>query len=67
MPKKLDDDIKNNDIDLKGQQELLAAKKKELGEIDAKYDEYKRRYQELTTGAVPKAAAAPAGAASPKK
>jgi len=67
MPKKLEDDIRNNETDLKGQQELLAAKRKELGEIDAKYDEYKRRYQVLTTGAVPKAATAPVGAAAPKK
>ena len=67
MPKKLQDQIKNNEIDIKAQQEMLAAKKKELGEINAKYDEDKRRYLELTTGAKPKAAAAPAGAASPKK
>lgn len=67
MPKKLQDEIKNNEIDIKGQQEMLAAKKKELGEINAKYDEDKRRYLELTAGAKPKAAAAPAGAASPKK
>jgi DNA repair exonuclease SbcCD ATPase subunit len=65
MPKKLQDDLKNNEIDLKGQQDALAAKKKELGEINAKFDADKRRYVELTTGA--KAAAAPAGAASPKK
>ncbi|MBI5911221.1 MAG: DUF4124 domain-containing protein [Betaproteobacteria bacterium] len=58
MPKKLQDDIKNNEIDLKGQQDTLAAKKKELGDINAKYDEDKRRYLELT-GAKPKAAAAP--------
>jgi len=56
MPKKLQDDIKNTEIDLKGQQDALAAKKKELGEINAKYDEDKRRYLELT-GAKPKAAA----------
>ena len=66
MPKKLQDDIKNNEIDVKGQQDALAAKKKELGEINAKYDEDKRRYLELT-GAKPKAAAAPAGAAAAKK
>lgn len=58
MPKKLQDDIKNNEIDLKGQQDTLAAKKKELGEINAKYDEDKRRYLELT-GAKPKAATPP--------
>jgi len=58
MPKKLQDDIKNNEIDLKGQQDALAGKKKELGEINAKYDEDKRRYLELT-GAKPKAAPSP--------
>lgn len=58
MPKKLQDDIKNNDIDLKVQQDALASKQKELGEINAKYDEDKRRYVELT-GAKPKSAAAP--------
>jgi len=56
MPKKLQDDIRNNEIDLKGQQDTLAAKAKELGEINAKYDEDKRRYLELT-GAKPKATA----------
>ena len=58
MPKKLQDDIKNNEIDLKVQQDALASKRKELGEINAKYDEDKRRYMELT-GAKPKAAPAP--------
>jgi small-conductance mechanosensitive channel len=67
MPKKLQDDINNNEIDIKGQRNALAAKKKELGEINAKYDEDKRRYVELTTGAKPRAADAPAGATSPKK
>jgi hypothetical protein len=65
MPKKLQDDIKNNEIDLKGQQDALAAKKKELGDINAKYDEDKRRYLELT-GAKPNAPAAPFGAAAKK-
>lgn len=56
MPKKLQDDFKNNEIDMKVQQDALAAKQKELGEINAKYDEDKRRYLELTS-ARPKAAA----------
>ena len=56
MPRKLQDDIRNNEIDLKNQQDALVAKKKELGEINAKYDEDKRRYLQLT-GAKPKAAA----------
>ncbi len=67
MPKKLQDDLKNNEIDLKGQQDALLAKKKELGDINAKYDEDKRRYLELTAGAKSKSPAAPAGPASPKK
>ncbi len=58
MPKKLQDDIKNNEIEAKVQQDALAAKQKELGEINAKYDEDKRRYLQLT-GAKPKAAPAP--------
>lgn len=58
MPKKLQDDIKNNEIDFKAQQDALLTKKKELGEINAKYDEDKQRYLELT-GTKPKAAPAP--------
>ena len=60
MPKKLQDDIKNNENDLTAQQEALLAKKKELGEINAKYDDDKRRFLELTTGAKPTGLAAPA-------
>lgn len=56
IPKKLSDDIKDNEIDLASQQGALAAKKKELSEINAKYDEDKRRYLELT-GAKPTAGA----------
>jgi len=56
MPKKLQDDIKNNEIEAKVQQDALAAKQKELGEINAKYDEDKRRYLQLT-GAKPKVSA----------
>ena len=54
-PARLQDDIKNNEIELKNQTELLDAKKKEISTINAKYDEDKRRYLELTKG---KAAAA---------
>lgn len=59
MPKKLQDEIKNTELDLKGQQDALAAKQKELGDINAKYDGEKKRYLELTMGAKPKTAAAP--------
>jgi len=47
-PVKLDQDIKNAEIDLKAQEGLLASKKKEVDSINAKYDEDKKRYAELT-------------------
>lgn len=56
LPKKLKDDIRNNEIDLKVQRDALAAKQKERDEVNAKYDEDKRRYLELT-GAKPKTSA----------
>jgi hypothetical protein len=46
-PAKLAEDIKNAEIDLKAQEELLAAKKKEVTVINAKYDEDKKRFVEL--------------------
>ena len=57
-PLELTRKIQNNQIDLKAQQELLAAKKREVDVINIKYDEDKRRYLELTKG--PAAAPAPA-------
>ncbi|MBE0612477.1 MAG: hypothetical protein IH604_02295 [Burkholderiales bacterium] len=56
MPKKLQDDIKNNEIDLNTQMNALAGRKKESDEINAKYDQDKKRYLELTR---PKAGDAP--------
>ena len=58
LPKKLQDDIKNNEMDIKVQQDALAAKTKEIDEINAKYDADKQRYLQLT-GARPKAAPIP--------
>jgi len=49
-PAKLLEDIKNAEIDLKAQEGLLAAKKKEVDGINAKYDEDKKRYIQLTKG-----------------
>ena len=49
-PAKLQDDIKNNEIEIKNETELLDAKKKEITAINAKYDEDKRRFLELTKG-----------------
>jgi hypothetical protein len=50
IPPKLAEDIKNAEIDLSAQQQLLDAKKKEVDAINAKYDEDKKRYAELTKG-----------------
>ncbi len=47
-PARLEDDIRNADVDLKAQEGLLAAKKKEVDTINAKYDDDKKRYLELT-------------------
>ena len=49
-PAKVMQDIQNNEIDLKSQHALLTAKKKEVEAINARYNEDKRRYLELTKG-----------------
>ena len=46
-PAKLSNDIANVDIDLKAQEDLLAAKKREVSVINAKYDEDKKRFADL--------------------
>jgi hypothetical protein len=50
MPFKLKQEIANNEIDIKNQIVLLDAKKKEISNVNAKYDEDRRRYVELTSG-----------------
>jgi chromosome segregation ATPase len=50
-PAKLQQDIKNADFDIQTQQDLLDRKKKEVQQINARYDEDKKRYNELTKGA----------------
>ena len=47
---RLPQDIKNAEFDIKTQEELLAAKKKEVDSINARYNDDKRRYIELTKG-----------------
>jgi chromosome segregation ATPase len=49
-PAKLAEDIKSAEIDLNAQEGLLAAKKKDVDSINAKYDDDKKRYIELTKG-----------------
>ncbi len=50
MPFKLKQEITNNEMQIRNQTVLLDAKKKEINTINAKYDEDKRRYVELTSG-----------------
>ena len=50
IPPKLAEDIKNAEIDLKAQAQLLSAKQKEVDNINAKYDDDKRRFLELKAG-----------------
>jgi len=47
-PAKLLDDINTADLDLKVQEDLLATKKREVDVINAKYDQDKKRYLQLT-------------------
>jgi hypothetical protein len=47
-PTRLKEEIINAEIDLKAQQTLLDAKKKEAVGINSRYDEDKRRYKEAT-------------------
>lgn len=50
-PQKLEQDIKSAEFDVKTQEELMATKKKEVEQINARYDDDKKRYRELTKGA----------------
>ena len=65
MPGQLKLDIQNNQLELKANGDLLDAKRKETAVINAKYDEDKRRYLELSKASTV-ATAAP-GAQAAKK
>lgn len=62
-PAKLEQDVTNNEIDLNSQQQLLNAKKKEVESINAKYDDDKKRFIELSKGGMAPVEAPPAAAA----
>jgi hypothetical protein len=49
-PAKLAQDIQSAEFDIKAQEDLLAAKRKEVEQINARFDDDKKRYQELTKG-----------------
>jgi len=48
VPPKLLQDVKNTEVELTAQEHLRGLKKKEIETINAKYDEDKRRFGELT-------------------
>jgi hypothetical protein len=48
VPPKLLQDMKNIEVELSAQENLLAQKRKEVDSINAKYDEDKKRFAELT-------------------
>jgi hypothetical protein len=50
-PAKLTEDIRNSDFDIKTQEQLMATKQKEVDQINSRYDDDKKRYNELTKGA----------------
>ena len=47
-PSKLLDDIQSAEVDLKAHEELLAVKKKDVEQINARYNDDKKRYLQLT-------------------
>ncbi|HVP08508.1 MAG TPA: hypothetical protein VMT02_03220 [Burkholderiales bacterium] len=53
-PAKLTQDIQSTEFDIKAQEDLLAAKKKDVEQINARYDDDKKRYHELTKGSAAK-------------
>lgn len=50
MPKQLRQDMQVNELEIRTQNELIEAKRKDVSGINAKYDEDRRRYLELTRG-----------------
>ncbi len=52
-PAKLQQEIKDNEFTIETQETLLVQKKKDVDTINARYDEDKKRYGELTKGPAP--------------
>ena len=48
VPHKFEQDVKAVDYDLSLQERLLESRKREAAEINARYDEERRKYRELT-------------------
>ena len=49
-PAKLGDDLRNLEFDITTQEDLLAAKQRDVSSINARYNDDKKRYSELTKG-----------------
>ena len=49
-PAKLEQDAKSAEFDIKTQEDLLAAKKRDVATINTRYNDDKKRYNELTKG-----------------
>jgi len=52
VPAQLKQEVQNNEIELNAQRQAIDKKNKDIAAINAKYDEDKRRYLELTKGIV---------------
>ena len=50
-PRKLAEEIRSTEFDIQIQEDVMATKKKEVDQINARYDSDKKRYQELTSSA----------------
>jgi PAB1-binding protein PBP1 len=50
MPKQLQQDLQVNELEIRTQNEVIEAKRKDVAGINAKYDEDRRRYLELVGG-----------------
>ena len=53
LPPEIDKGLRDADADIKAQQQLIVAKQGEIDAIGSKYDDEKRRYQELTRQRAP--------------
>lgn len=67
LPPQLKRDMQQNEADIRALGELLEAKRKETALVNAKYDEDKRRYRELTKAGTVASASQPAAPAGTTK
>jgi hypothetical protein len=51
LPARLEQDIQENEFRIRRERELVESRKKEISTINARYDDDKSRYLEITRGA----------------